>query len=562
MVAFMLSLFAARLIQLQGIDENDYAALAEAKGAQTIPLEAPRAPIYDRNGVKLAETVDASKLVADPTYTKAHAAMIAAVLHRRIGADYLDTVALLRTPNTRYVELARHLAPDVATATVDRLNQLNLPGVYTTHDTLRVYPAGDVAANLLGFVGSEGQGMYGFERSQNNLLRGHNGSATYQVVNGQILPLANNTVTEPKEGTGIKLTIDQDLQFLALRKLAAAVKSVHADSGTAVVLDARTSQVMALADYPTLNSNDPGASPAADWGSRALTDAFEPGSVEKILTFSALINGGYVTPETKIVVPPMIQVGANPIHDYFAHGTLRLTAAGVIAKSSNLGTVRAAEQMPNGELYSYLRKFGIGQPLHLGFTESSNGLLAKPNTWPLIQRDNIDFGQGMSVNTLQMAAAVGAVANHGVYVAPSLIEGKVDSNGHFTPAPPPARHRVISADTAHQVARMMETVVGPEGTAPKGAIKGYAVAGKTGTAQRSNPKCGCYDGTFTVSFAGFAPADNPRFVVYVVIQHPRAAGAGGGATAGPVFHSLMVDALEKYGVPPDRKRQPLLPATW
>ncbi|MEJ7629688.1 MAG: penicillin-binding protein 2 [Nocardioidaceae bacterium] len=561
-VAFVLSLFAARLIQLQGIDENDYAALAVAKGAQTITLEARRAPIYDRFGVKLAESVDAAKLVADPTFTSAHATEIAVLLHRRIGADYLETVALLRTKDTRYVELARHLSPRTAGDTVARLDQLKLPGIYSAHDTLRVYPGGDVAASLLGYVGTDGLGLQGIESSYEDILKGHDGEATYQVEAGQILPLADSTVVQPREGTGVRLTIDQDLQFLAQRRLAAAVEGASADSGVAVVMDTRTSQVLALADYPTFNSNTFHAT-ETDFGiSAGLGTAYEPGSVEKVLTFSALIDGGYVTPRTKIVVPSYLSAGSDIVHDYFGHDTLHLTAAGVVAKSSNIGTVRAAAQMPNAELYRYLQRFGIGSRPEVGIGGLSAGQLAPPSTWPEIQRANIDFGQGMSVSALQMAAAVSAVANGGEYIAPSLVQGTVDDSGHVTAAPAAERHRVISPEAAHDVARMMETVIGPEGTAPVAAIPGYRVAGKTGTAQRANPDCGCYDGTFTVSFAGFAPADDPRFVVYVVIQNPRQAEAGGGATAGPVFHDLMVSALQKYGVPPTGTHEPLLPATW
>jgi len=561
-VAFIISLFAARLIQLQGIDENDYAALAEAKGAQTIVLEAPRAPIYDRSGVILAQSVDAAKLVADPVLSAKDAPQIAAVLHHRIGADYLQTVAMLRQPDTRYVELARHLPPRTASETVARLERLRLPGVYTAHDTLRVYPSGDVAASLLGYVGTDGDGLQGVEAAYQDTLAGVDGEATYQVEGGQILPLADSTIQEPQEGTGVRLTIDQDLQFLAQRRLAEAVQGADADSGSAIVMDTRTSQVLALADYPSYDPND--FTPTdRDLGlSASLGAAYEPGSVEKVLTFSALLDAGYVTPRTKIVVPPVLQVGGDWVHDYFGHDTLHLTAAGVIAKSSNIGTVRAAAKMPDRELYRYLTRFGIGSQPHIGIGGASAGLLADPSTWPAIQRANIDFGQGVSVTALQMATAISAVANGGEYVAPSLVQGTVDSSGRLTPAPAPERHRVISAQAAHEVTRMMETVVGPEGTAPAAAISGYQVAGKTGTAQRANPDCGCYDGTFTVSFAGFAPADDPRFAVYVVIQNPRAAGAGGGATAGPVFHDLMVAALAKYGVPPTGHREPFLPATW
>ncbi len=560
-VAFLLSLFAARLVQLQGVDENDYAAMARATGAQTITLEAPRAPIYDRFGVKLAETVDAAKLIADPTFTSGHATEIAAVLHRRFGADYLDMVSSLRKPGTRYVELARHLSPKVASATVTRLNHLGLAGVYTAHDTLRVYPAGDVAASLLGFVKQDGTGATGIEHGLEPTLAGTDGSATYQVENGQILPLATSTVTQPREGTGVRLTIDEDLQFLAQRRLAKAVRGAAADSGVAVVMDPRTSQVLALADYPSYNANEPPAQKRL-WNSAGLYAAYEPGSVQKVLTFSALINGGYVTPSTRVVVPPILAVpGDKPIHDYFYHGTLHLTTAGVVALSSNIGTVRSAAAMPNRELYGYLRQFGLGSAPDIGLPGVSAGTLGDPGTWSPRTRDTIDFGQSISMTALQMATAISTVANGGEYVAPSLIAGSVSSGGQFTPAPAPERHRVVSRSTASAVTQMMRTVVGPDGTASQVAIDGYQVAGKTGTAERAVSSCTCYQGK-TVSFAGFAPADNPRFVVYVVIQNPRVAGAGGGGTAGPVWHDLMISALQKYGVPPTGKHEPFLPTTW
>ncbi len=520
-------------------------------------------PITDRFGAKLAESVAASKLVADPTYTKAHATQIAAILHHRIGIDYLDAVAELRTKNTRYVELARHLAPRVASDIVARLNHMNLPGVYTAHDTLRVYPGGDVAANLIGFVGADNDGQYGLEEALNPTLKGTDGTATYQVEGGQILPLADSQVKEPHEGTGIRLTIDQDLQFLAQRRVAQAVQDFDADSGTAIVMDARTSQVLALADYPSYNANDFTKSDAPYAQSSGLYDAYEPGSVEKVLTFSALIDAGYVTPTTKIVVPPTLPVGGYTVHDDFGHGTLHLTTAGVLAESSNIGTVRSASKMPNAQLYGYLKKFGIGDPLHVGLQHTAVGTLAPPASWPEIQRADIDFGQGVSVNALQMATAIAAVAHGGVYTAPSLIQGRVGADGTLIPAAAPAQHRVISASAASDVARMMEAVVkAPGGTGPAAAIPGYRVAGKTGTAQRANADCGCYDGSNTVSFAGFAPADNPRFVIYVVVQNPRAANSFGATVAAPVFHDLMVAALQKYGVPPTGQRQPILPTTW
>ncbi len=556
----MLSVFAARLIQLQGIDQHDYAAMAAAKGAKTVTLEAPRAPIYDRNGIALAETVDAAKIVADPTDARDYATEIAVVLHERLAVDYIDTMSLLRRTDTRYVELARHLKPELAGAVVSRLQRAGYPGVYADKDTLRVYPADDVAANLVGFLTDDGIGAAGFEASQDSTLAGRDGSATFEMADGQQLPLADSTVVAPEEGTGIRLTIDQDLQFLAQRRLAQAVRESGGTAGYAVIMDVRTGQLLALADTPTFNPNQRKLSPPEDYGSRALQDVYEPGSVEKVLTFAALVDAGYVTPRTKITVPSVLPRDGTTINDYFYHGTLRLTATGVVAKSSNIGTVLATQKMPSRELYRYLRSFGFGSRTEVGLQGESKGLLPRPEDWLPITRDTISFGQGLSVNAVQMAAAIAAVANKGVYVRPSLVDAYIATDGEVTPAAEPERHRVVSSETARLVARMMEEVTGPEGTAPSANINGYRVAGKTGTAQRVDPACGCYRG-FTVSFAGFAPADDPRFVVYVVVQQPKD-GNGGGLTGGPVFHDLMAATLQKFGVPPTGQRQPALPVEW
>ncbi len=561
-LAFVLSLFGARLIQLQGIDENDYAAMAVDKGAATVTIEAPRAAIYDRNGAELATSVEAAKLVADPTFTSDRAVEIATLLHDRLGLDYLPLVTRLRKPDTRYVQLARHLDPARAGAAVRALNRANLPGVYTDEDTLRTYPSGDVAANLLGYVNADDKGREGIEQSLDSLLSGADGSATYLVgPSGEQLPLADQTVVEPELGTGVRLTIDQDLQFLAQQRLAEAVRGAGGSSGVAVVMDVRNGQVLALADYPTFDPNDYTDFEGSQFGSAALRDVYEPGSVEKVLTFAALIDAGYVTPSTRIKVPAALPRASTVINDYFGHGTLRLTAAGVLAKSSNIGTVLAAEDMPNRQLHEYLSRFGLGRKTGLELNGESRGLLTAPESWLPINHDTIAFGQGVSVNAVQMTAAIAAVANDGVYVQPTLVDGYVDDDGDVTPAEPRAEHRVIRESTASQVARMMEEVVGDEGTAPAAAIPGYRVAGKTGTAQRVDESCACYDGSFTVSFAGFAPADDPRFAVYVVVQDPHD-GGGGGSTGGPVFHELMSAALEKYGVPPTGTRAPRIPLSW
>jgi cell division protein FtsI (penicillin-binding protein 3) len=469
-------------------------------------------------------------------------------------------VSLLRKTSTRYVELARHVKPELASAVVSQLQQAGYPGVYADKDTLRIYPADDVAANLVGFLTDDGIGAAGFEASLDDTLAGEDGSATVEMADGQQLPLADSTVVAPKEGTGVRLTIDQDLQFLAQRRLAQAVRESGGTAGYAVVMDVKTGQLLALADTPTFDPNQRKLSAPEDYGSRALQDVYEPGSVEKVLTFASLIDAGYITPRTKIRVPSVLPRDDTTINDYFTHGTLRLTATGVMAKSSNIGTVLATEKIPPAELYGYLRDFGFGSRTDVGLQGESQGLLPRPKDWLPITRDTVSFGQGLSVNAVQMAAGIAAIANGGVYVQPSLVDGYVDTEGGVTPAADPDRHRVVSTKAASLVARMMEEVVGPDGTAPLANINGYRIAGKTGTAQRVDPSCGCYRG-FTVSFAGFAPADDPRFVVYVVVQEPKD-GNGGGLTGGPVFHDLMAATLQKFGVPPTGQREPALPVEW
>jgi cell division protein FtsI (penicillin-binding protein 3) len=559
-VAFVVSLFAARLVQLQGVDAHSYSAIAAEKDTDTVVLEAPRGTIYDRNGTKLAETVDASMITANPKFTSKVAPAIAAVLHHRLGVDYFSTIKLLRQQHTFYVRVARHVDPTLAQSVVTQLDNRHLPGLYVDKDNLRLYPAGSVASNLVGVVGADGKGLAGLEYSLNSELAGRDGSATFQVVDGRQLPLADQTVVKPQLGTGVKLTIDKDLQYLAQQRLARAVERVHGKSGSAVVMDVRTGQLLALADYPTFNPNHLDLADKNNLGSRAVQDPYEPGSVEKVLTFSALIDAGLVTPRTKIVVPPSLTIDNRPIKDYFPHGTLHLTAAGVIALSSNLGTVQATRQISTTMLHDYLAKFGLGRPTDLGLDGGSLGILNPASQWSDINRATVAYGQGVSVTAVQMAAAINAVANRGVYVAPSLIDATVSGSGTVTPAQPAAGNRVIKASTATRVTHMMEGVTGPHGTGPEAAIPGYRVAGKTGTANNVDPKCGCYRG-YTISFGGFAPADKPRFVVYVVIHNPKRL-IFGGLSAGPVFHDLMVAALTKYGVAPTGTRPPNLPIYW
>jgi len=560
-IAMVLSLFGARLVQLQGLDPNSYAQMAAAEGQRNIVLPADRGDILDRNGEPLADSVSGVMVIADPELTRDRAPEIATFLYKKLGVDYVSTLASLRA-DSRFEYIARRVPSTIATEVMEEAESRKFKGLTTERDPVRDYPAGDVAANMVGFIGTD-EPLAGFERTFDKQLSGTDGSARYEVGGGNRLPLGESTVTDPVDGKDLKTTIDLELQWYTQRVLRQTVEDARAESGFAIVMDTRTGGLLAVADDPTYDSNKPTEAPKADLGSRALQDVYEPGSVEKVLTVSSLIDLGLVTPRTKIVVPPELEREDRSIGDWFPHGTIPLTLAGVIAKSSNIGTVLAADKFKQGQLDSYLRQFGLGQRTEIGVRGETPGLLPAGSTWTHQMQDRIAFGQSVSVNGVQMAAAVNTIANGGVRVSPNVIkgsattdEGKVVGTDHAT------RKRVISAKAAHQTMLMMERVIDPDvGVAPSAAVPGYRVAGKTGTAQRVGAACGCYDGTDTVSFAGFAPADDPRFTIYVVIQNPGN-GGGGGSVAGPAFSKVMSYALRRYGIPPTGTQPSRLPVEW
>jgi len=561
-IAMVISLFGARLVQLQGLDPHAYAAAAAAEGMVEAVLPAKRGAILDRDGVPLASSIDGLMVVADPAQTRDRAAEIAKFLSTRLHIDYFDAKAALSKTGTRFAYVARRVPSTLAMDVVAQAKALGYKGIDTRTDPVRDYPAHDVAANLIGFMGGVGQPLAGFELNFNTMLAGTDGSEKYEVGAGNRLPLGESTTVAPQDGRDLHTTIDRDVQWYVQRVLRQTVVGARGDSGEAVVMDSRTGELVAVADYPTFDADNPLVSPKEDLGSRAFSDVYEPGSVEKVLTMSSLIDAGKVTPHTKITVPPLAHVLGIPIKDWFPHDTLHLTLAGVLAKSSNIGTVLAAEKFTPKQLHDYLVKFGLGKATGVGVAGESAGLLPAASLWSILSRATIAFGQGVSVNAVQMTAAINTVANGGVYVSPSLIQGSATTDsGEVVGTDTTATHRVISAEAAHQTEMMMERVLDPEeGVAPGAAIPGYRVAGKTGTAQRVDPTCGCYRG-FTVSFAGFAPADDPRFTVYVVVQNPKD-GGGGGSTAGPAFQKIMSHLLRRYGIEPTGTAPSRLPVEW
>ncbi|QCC78659.1 penicillin-binding protein 2 [Nocardioides daphniae] len=561
LIAVVLSFFAARLLQLQGLDPKSYADMADAKDVVEMTLPAARGDILDRNGVALAGSVNGRMIIADPFRTASKAPELATLLSNELDLDYFETLEKLRKENSRFQYIARRVPAADARELLDKLAKAKLKGISTEDEPIRDYPAGDVAANLVGFMGTD-EPLAGFERSFDAHLSGKDGESRYTQGFGYRVPLAENSTVAPVDGDDLRTTIDRDLQWYSQKVIAQAVEDYRAKSGVAVVMDSRTGELLAVADAPTFNANKPLESDEDDLGSRAFNDVFEPGSVQKVLTAAALVDAGKVTARTRIKVPAQLRRQDRPINDWFTHGVLRMTMAGVIAQSSNIGTVLAADQLDKRTLHRYLSGFGLGLPTDVGVRGEARGLLPSPEQMTAQNKDRIAFGQSLSVNAVQMTAAVNTIANGGVRVSPSLVAGSATTDeGVEVGSDHATRTRVVSEKAAHETMLMMERVVDDEvGVAPRAQVPGYRVAGKTGTAQRVGENGG-YDGSFSLSFGGFAPADDPRFTVYVVIHAPAVDG-GGGSVGGPAFSKIMARALSHYGVPPTGSKPSRTPVEW
>jgi cell division protein FtsI (penicillin-binding protein 3) len=563
-LAIAVSLLAGRLVQVQGLDARGYAAAAQNERSRTVVLPAFRGQITDVHGAPLAQTVDARLVVADPMLI-ADPAQYAHLLSPLLGVAEPELRRKLGDRPRRWVLLARDVEPATwrkITELIDPGTGKALRGILSEPQSRRTYPADQLAANVLGFVGRDGHGQGGIERAFDAVLAGREGKLTYERdrQGGRRIATAGVEQVKPVPGRDVRLTIDREVQWVAQQAITARVREAGAESGTVVVLDVRTGDILAMATAPTFDPNRPGRGPDANRGNRALSEVYEPGSIAKIMTTAAVLEEGVATPDTRITVPGRLYRGGQSFGDYWGHGTLRLTLTGVLAKSSNVGTVLAAEQLDPATLHGYFTKFGLGQPTGLRFPGESRGILAPAEEWSGSQRYTVMFGQGLAVNTVQAASTFATIANAGVRVQPRLVAGWTDEDGKFHAAPPSAQTRVVSPGTAAQVAQMMEQVTRKGGTAQIAAVPGYRTAGKTGTAQRADPACGCYRG-YTASFAGFAPADDPRLVVSVTLQKP-VNGHTGGLLGGPVFRDVMSFALQTRGVPPTGTEPARLRIDW
>ncbi len=570
-VALLVVVVVGRAFQLQALDAQAFADEAAKKMQYTRTLPAERGQITDRNGVVLASTEPAMRIVVDPDMVMTNGAdkryamserkqqeaaqapqAVSQILAKHLGGragDYLDVVT---TEDSRYEVVERKVPAATWVALRDELRagmdgdgKRPWFGVFAESDPIRNYPNRALAGNIVGFVNHEGVGAAGIEAKYDDDLDGEPGQQVFDSSTFGRIPLGTNVMTPPTNGRTYELTIDADMQWLAEQALADGIRDSGARTGMAVVMDVNDGQLLALANHPAYDPNSPGDVDPGDLGNPAVSAAYEPGSVQKVLTMAALADAGLVTPDTQVVVPPRIASGGGFVGDSFEHGTLQLTARGIIAQSSNVGTIELVRDLPKDQLSAYLASFGLGSAPGSGLPAETPGSLPGPDMADYT-RDQISFGQGLSVSAVQMAAAVAAAVNGGTYHQPTLIKSVHEADGTEVELPERESRQVISEEASAMTVNMMEAVITQVGK--DRAIPGYRTAGKSGTAQRFDPKCKCYNG-FTASFVGVAPAEDPQLLVYVVLDQPRN-GNLGSQLALPVVNNILQAALPRYNIVP------------
>lgn len=556
-VLTVLMLFSLRLVDIQAVQAQTYALRAASEMSRTTIMPAPRGAITDINGVEFARSVAAINVVVDQTLIQdpVKAAEIAAPILSMPVIDIQKQITGERLWNM----VARNVTPAQWSALNSAFSDYNqsldrksmskrIFGFFAERVYTREYPSGSLIASLVGFVNQEGVGAAGLESSMNSKISGTSGKYMYAYGYGAQIPGSQQELVTAKTGTTVRLTIDRDIQWVASEAISQAVKEARAISGTVIVMDPKTGEILAHATAPTFDPNNTRDVSLQSMRNPSVQDVYEPGSTGKVMTLSAAIEEGKVTPSTVFTVPYTLKVAKTVFRDHEKHPTERLTTAGILAVSSNTGTIQVGEKLDNRVLYDYLRKFGVGSSTGSGLPGESPGVLPHIANWTGTTAPTVAFGQGYSLTAMQATSIFATIANDGVRVSPTVIAGTSDARGHFTPATSRKSVRVISAVTAAQMRLMMEGVVSAKGTAPEAAIPGYRVAGKTGTAKRVDDTCGCYRG-YTASFIGFAPADKPRYVISVTIQGPQGVYYGG-TLGGPVFKKVMSFVLQARRVSP------------
>jgi cell division protein FtsI (penicillin-binding protein 3) len=550
-IMVLLLVIAMRLVQFQFMDGAAYAAQGLSLRLQPVDLPAPRGNIVDRNGAILAGSAEARFVYADPDLVK-DPAKVADALSPVLGVPRSELLPKL-VPHRRddgTVVRFEYLARGVPIDTGTRVSDLNFAGIGVRRDESRVVPGHDLAANLIGFTGRDMNGLEGLEASYDDLLHGVDGKRTFEI--GQLgldqeIPGGYHQEQPARPGSTLQLTIDRDLQYEIQRILGLRMTQAKATVAAAVVLDVRTGEVLAQASYPFFNAANTTGSKPSDRGDAATGLVVEPGSVHKGIVFAACLQEGTVKPDDLVTVGPSVRKGDTTYTDTHVNQTPRaMTLPGILALSSNVGTIQLADRLGAQKLYEYQRAFGLGETTGEGLPGESPGMVQPPANWSSSSYGSIPIGHGVSVTPLQMAAVYAAIANGGVYVKPHLVKAVISPDGTVTASKAAPTRPVISAENATALRTMLEAVVtAKDATGRAAAVDNYRVSGKTGTGKLIR------DGKIVdgdvASFVGMAPADAPRYVIAVFAHTPS---GNGGAVASPAFSEMMSYTLRHFKVAP------------
>jgi cell division protein FtsI (penicillin-binding protein 3) len=530
----------ARLTYLQLFSYREYLAKAQHQQQRIFEVSPMRGTIYDRKGRQLAFSLPMDSVFADPAEIS-DAELIARMLSRALNMPAADLETKIREAKTP-VRLAKKLSPE----TVQRISDMNLRGVFFQKENRRVYPQRSLAAHVLGYVDVDERGIGGLEYSLDKQIRGRPGEMIVMADGHRRWYDRRSSAAET--GASVTLTIDQSIQFIAERELAQGIEDTHAKAGEVVIQDPNNGELLAVANYPNFDPNDPASAPDDARMDRAVSAAYEPGSVFKVITMTGGIENGVVTPDDLIDCQMgSINVAGRIIHDWHPFGVL--SVRGILANSSDVGSIKVALRLGAPKFYDTIRAFGIGQPTGIELPGENRGLLRPVANWSANSIGSLAIGQEVSVTPVQIISAISAVANGGTFYAPRIVrevrDGEVPLSDELAPS-----HEVTDGKTAAEVREMMEDVV-LEGTGKPAQLNGYTAAGKSGTAQKIDPATGRYSATqYNASFVGFAPVNNPVVTILVVLDSPIGAHHGG-QVGGPVFKRIAEQVLAYMDVPHD-----------
>jgi len=561
-VLALTAVFIVRLVDLQVVQAEALTAEADTKRTLTRVTYGTRGDIVDTNGAVLADSVERFDIVVSPRVTLLRKDASVAVLEDLTKITEIiggDPAALLTMILDNADSDFEYLAKGITLEQFQAVDELDIAWLYYELRPERSYPNGEIAGNLVGFIGTDGP-LAGLELGADECLASENAEASYaRGEDGVALPGSSVEALEPKDGGTLKLTIDRDLQFYVQQRMAQTAQALGATWATGVVMRVSDGHLMAVSDWPTLDPNDFQNAGDADRGSRAFANPYEPGSTVKALTAASLIDAGVANQRTQVVSPYALELanGGGVISDSFYHEDQRLTLAGALVESSNTAIAQYTDLLDASSRHDYLQKFGLGERTAVDFLGESTGRLYEASEWDPRTNYAVQFGQGLSTTSIQMASAYQALANDGVRLPATLVEGCYWPDGSITDTPSKDGTRVVSKAASEQTLQMMEMVYSSSGSAPNLQIPGYRVAVKSGTAQVAED--GGYGGSVVISYAGIAPAENPEYVVIATAGIPDSIYSGAIAST---FRDIMAQTLTSYRVTPSNSSGPDLPLRW